>query len=181
MAGTTGSSKGDKGGHGFGFGHDRPGKGAPVSDLSDNDSDTDSGRDHGATASSLGRLNAAHASATARAHAAPNSAVGMIAEYERAEYASRYAAEKAADAEQAYQEALNDPDISEEELAGLAGAAEQAAQEAEEAAETAAEALAAAANKEVTDEVVAAVNDLLGIPNDTPEKAPGEEPVAEPK
>jgi len=38
----------------------------------------------GATASALGRLNASHASATALANAAPNSAVGKIAAYEKA-------------------------------------------------------------------------------------------------
>jgi len=39
---------------------------------------------HGATASQLGALNAAHASPTALAHAAPNSRVGMIASYDSA-------------------------------------------------------------------------------------------------
>ena len=40
------------------------------------------GENHGAIASSLGRLNAAHASPTARANASPNSVVGIIAAYE---------------------------------------------------------------------------------------------------
>ena len=171
MAGSRGSDKGSRGGWGFGFGRDKPGKGAAVADRSEDDGHG-LGNNHGAVASALGRLNAAHASPTARAHAAPHSAVGMIAAYEQAEYASRDAAGKADAAEQAYQEALDDPDVSEEERAGLAEAAELAAQEAREAAEVAAEALAAAANKEVTDEVVAAVNDLLGIPADEPEAAP---------
>jgi len=50
-----------------------------------------SGRIHGQTvarasnrANDLGKLNAAHASPTARAHAAPNSAVGNVAAYSRA-------------------------------------------------------------------------------------------------
>jgi uncharacterized membrane protein YebE (DUF533 family) len=37
----------------------------------------------------LGALNAAHASPTARAHAAPNSRVGQIASYERAMRSAR--------------------------------------------------------------------------------------------
>lgn len=73
----------------------------------------------GAHPSDLGRLNAAHASPTARANAAPNSAVGQIASYER--------------------------DVQEGDL------------------ESAAASFAEAANKDIVEPVVHAVNQLLGI------------------
>ena len=62
-AGTGGSGKG----HGKGIGHGQAHSGNGHASK------------HGVSASTLGSLNAAHASSTARAHAAPNSAVGAIA------------------------------------------------------------------------------------------------------
>jgi hypothetical protein len=146
---------------------------------------------HGAEASSLGALNAAHASETALANASPNSRVGKIAAYKDAELAAKAAAADAAAADQAVadaQEALDaalaanadeDPlnDVDQETIDGLA----QDVADAEAAAATAdADALAAqdaadaalvdAANKDITDDdgnvfadVRDAVNDLLGI------------------
>ena len=88
------------------------------------------GNDHKAVSAKLGRLNAAHASATARANASPNSAVGLLGQYEAAVNAARDA-------------------ISEEERADLE--------------QTAIEILGQAANKELNEEVVSAVDALLGI------------------
>jgi hypothetical protein len=77
------------------------------------------------SASALGSLNASHASATARAHASPNSQVGKLA---------------------AYEAALAEGDL-----------------------EAAAAALGSAANKEITPEVVAEVNQNMSIES-TPEE-----------
>ncbi len=88
---------------------------------------------HGLTASSLGRLNAAHANENALANAAPHSAVGLVAQFSEAEQAAIEAA-----------------------LEGDEEALDQAIAEA-------AAALAAAANKDIDEDVVGAVNDLLGI------------------
>jgi len=63
---------------------------------------------HGATASSLGGLNAAHASENAFAHASPNSRVGRIAAYREA----ALAAQTAADTEAAISDALAHDDFS---------------------------------------------------------------------
>lgn len=67
--------------HGTGLGHVK-GKGLGHT-KGHGVSATDDGapKGKGLTASSLGRLNAAHASDTARAHAAPNSTVGRIAAF----------------------------------------------------------------------------------------------------
>lgn len=95
------------------------------------------GKDPKSISSTLGRLNAAHASATARANASPTSAVGMIASYEAAVRDTQDLAAAGA---------------SEDELAA--------------AAEVEAEALAAAANKSIEadyDTVSQAVNDMLGL------------------
>ncbi|MGH6960944.1 MAG: hypothetical protein ACREE7_10705, partial [Dongiaceae bacterium] len=54
---------------------------------------------HGAVASSLGALNAAHASETALAHASPNSRVGKIAAYKAAALAAQAADQAVADAQ----------------------------------------------------------------------------------
>lgn len=95
------------------------------------------GGDRGALASQLGALNAAHASLTARANAAPNSRVGMIATYERAMLA-----------------ALTLPAVTPQEITAR-----------NEAIAAALATLDAAANRSpVTTEVVAAVNALLGLP-----------------
>ena len=88
---------------------------------------------HGSTASTLGSLNAGHASATAMAHASPHSRVGELAVYK-----SDLAAYKAA-------LASNNPIAARQNLAA------------------AAQALAVAANKTVTTNTVAALNRELGI------------------
>jgi hypothetical protein len=64
-----------------------------------NGHDKVAGENHGAEASSLGALNAAHASDTALANASPNSRVGKIAAYKEAELAAKATAEAAAEAE----------------------------------------------------------------------------------
>jgi len=147
---------------------------------------------HGSVASSLGALNAAHASDTALAHASPNSRVGRIAAYRDAALAAQDAAAAAAGADQAVTDAqtaydaafaaadtnldgvvdANDTPTPEQQDAltaaetaladaqAAAATVDQAATDAQAAADTA---LADAANKPVTDQVVDAVNDLLGI------------------
>ena len=125
---------------------------------------------HGATASSLGSLNAAHASPTALANASPNSTVGKLAIYRDSTLAAR-TAQDAYDALAANIAATNyDAD-------GIVGLSvlEQAAMDADQqlladaaaaiatnqaAADTA---LADAANKPITDDVIDAVNELLGL------------------
>jgi hypothetical protein len=95
------------------------------------------GGDRGALAAQLGALNAAHASPTARANAAPDSRVGMIATYERAMLA-----------------ALALPATNPQQIAARNDAIAEALA-----------VLDAAANRgPVTAEVVAEVNALLGLP-----------------
>lgn len=155
---------------------------------------------HGSVASSLGALNAAHASDTAFANASPNSRVGKIAAYRDAALATQTADQAAADAQanldaanqavtdaqQALTDAQNalaanaDPamvaSLTDAVTAAQANldAANQAVTDNTQAladTQTTAtttdatpdDALAAAANKPVTDQVVNAVNDLLGI------------------
>ncbi|SHJ39196.1 hypothetical protein SAMN02745165_02284 [Malonomonas rubra DSM 5091] len=110
-----------------------------------------------ASASKLGRLNAAHASATARANASPNSAVGRIAAYEAAVYGRM-------DAQSQLEALQSDPSTPQAELDAALTAVEVAVQ-----AEM--ETLAAAANKDVDQDVAQAVNDLLGIDEGTEEAA----------
>jgi hypothetical protein len=86
-------------------------------------------------------LNAAHASPVARANAAPNSQVGLIASYEQAMLA-----------------ALAMPAVTPDEIA----AKEQAIASARS------QELAAAANKALSPEVVAQVDALLGLPATDP-------------
>jgi hypothetical protein len=129
---------------------------------------------HGATASSLGSLNAAHASPTALANASPNSTVGKLAIYRD----STLAARTAQDAYDALAVGmvlkydgldLSPPDgvlspaetalMTPEDMQALADAA--AAITTNQA--TADTALADAANKPITDDVIDAVNELLGL------------------
>jgi len=121
---------GDRGGsdHGSDRSADRGDRGM---DSNGGRSASQSGR--GSTASTLGSLNAGHASVTALAHASPNSRVGELATYK-----SDLAAFKAA-------LASNDPIAARNDLAA------------------AAQALAMAANKTVTADAVAALNKELGI------------------
>jgi hypothetical protein len=99
--------------------------------------DDDDATKHGLTASSLGRLNAAHASATAREHAAPHSAVGLIGQYADAIAAGDLEAAAAAlaaaankDIDLAVVGAVNDlldielDEADEQEIADLAGEAQ---------------------------------------------------------
>ncbi|UTW04367.1 hypothetical protein KDX31_04995 [Amphritea atlantica] len=123
------ASAGHGNGHGFGHDDNSPGRSATAGNHGLGNG-KGLGNNQKSVAASLGRLNAAHASATARAHASPNSAVGLIAQYEAAVYAAREAS-------------------TEEEQAEL----EQAAMGF----------LGQAANKEINEAVVSAVNDLLGI------------------
>jgi hypothetical protein len=102
----------------------------------------------GGTASSLGALNAAHASRAALTHAAANSRVGRIATYEKVVRAENTLANPNAtpaqkQAAQAYLNSL--------------GLGQMSAQQAERTA------LARAANKPITQQVIDAVNDLLGL------------------
>jgi hypothetical protein len=115
------------------------------------ETETASGHTKGSTSSKLGRLNAAHASPTARSNAAPHSAVGRIATYEEA-------VNETLAAEQAHKEDPTNQSLLEYQQAYLD-------QE---------EALAAAANKDIDEDVAQAVNGLLGI--DTPEEPPEETP-----
>ncbi len=115
------------------------------------------GKSKGSISSKLGRLNAAHASATARENAAPHSAVGRIATYEEAVFARQ-------DRQDELQELLDDPQATEEELDAARAAVEDAAQ-------LEVETLSAAANKNVDVEVAQAVNELLGI--DPADAGPG--------
>ncbi|WP_372597252.1 hypothetical protein [Amphritea sp.] len=139
---SAGHGKGNGNGNAFGHGDNGPGKSATA-----NSNGLGNGKGLGnnqkSVAATLGRLNAAHASATARAHASLNSAVGLIAQYEAAVYAAREAA-------------------TEEEQAALE--------------QTAMGFLGQAANKEINEEVVSAVNDLLGIePEAEPDSVTGPE------
>jgi hypothetical protein len=138
----NGGGNGNAGGNGVG-------NGASASNGAASGTDDDSApSSHGALASSLGALNAAHASTTALDNAAPNSRVGRIATYG-----------KVVDAENT----LADPNATEEEKAaaqsfldGL-GLSDVTAEDAERST------LEAAANKTVTDQVMDAVNSLLGL------------------
>jgi len=179
------------------------------------------GNNHGAVASALGGLNAAHASANARLHADPNSRVGLIAQYEEAVIEGRELSEKLDRVERALDElhdqqalADEDPELIEAEIREIedlltdldpeTDEAERLAAElgeleerldavndaiaredeiddaierlerkqdwlednVDEAARVEAEALAAAANKDLNDEVVAELDALLGIPSE---------------
>lgn len=114
-----GGGKGNAGGgQGRGNGNSNGNDGAASNGADDDGQSTES-----ASTSDLGRLNAAHASETAMANAAPNSAVGEVA---------------------AYRDAV------------LAGETEDAAV-----------AVDAATNKTVTESVLHALNELLGIDDAT--------------
>lgn len=142
--GSNGNSASAGHGNGNAFGHDNNGPGKSATANSNGlGNGKGLGNNQKSVAATLGRLNAAHASATARAHASLNSAVGLIAQYEAAVYAAREAA-------------------TEEEQAELE--------------QTAMGFLGQAANKEINEEVVSAVNDLLGIePEAEPDSVTGPE------
>ena len=131
-------------GHGHGKGH-----GLGQSMHAD-DTEAANGHTKGSTSGKLGCLNAAHASPTARANAAPHSADGRIATYEEA-VNETLAAEQAFNEDPTCQALLEDY--------------QQAYLDQEEA-------LTAAANKEIDEDVAQAVDEMLGI--DTPEEPPEE-------
>src|SRR5215468_8671215 len=88
-------------GNGHGNGHGNGNANGHENAAKDKSNDADSGDDDDdADAHELGALNAAHASATALAHANPNSRVGKIAAYKEAELAAKAAAADAATADQ---------------------------------------------------------------------------------
>jgi hypothetical protein len=103
---------------------------------------------HGALASSLGALNAAHASLTGLANAAPNSRVGRIAAY-----AGVVAAENT----------LADPNATAEDLAAAQSLLDGLSSTGQTTADAEQATLDAAANKTLTDQVMDAVNSMLGL------------------
>jgi EF hand len=124
----NGNGNGNGGGNGNANGHDKADK-----------------TNHGAEASSLGALNAAHASETALAHASPTSRVGKIAAYKEAELAAQDAEQAVADAEAALADAEaafdaadtnDDGVIDDAEKAALTADAQAAADAAFDAADT---------------------------------------------
>ncbi len=145
-----GNGNGNGGGNGNGAGNangasKNANAGRGLSSASDDES---APGNHGALASSLGALNAANASTKALDKANPNSRVGRIATYGKVVAA---------------EDTLADPNASVEDKAaaqslleglGLAGLT---AEDAERAS------LEDAANKTVTDKVMDAVNDMLGL------------------
>jgi len=134
--------------NGLGLGLDKQGYGKGFSGKT---------QTQGSISSKLGRLNAAHASATARANAAPHSAVGRIAAYEVAVYERQNA--------QMQLEALQEvTTATPEEIAAAQAVVDEAAQ-------FEMETLSAAANKNIDEEVVQAINELLGI--EEPEESAG--------
>jgi hypothetical protein len=181
----AGAENGHGNGHGNGNanGHDKHAEKDKSADTDDSDDDAD--------AHDLGALNAAHASETALANASPNSRVGKIAAYKKAELAAKAATadaaaadQKVADAQAALDGALAanadmDPmnDVDPATIDGLTqdvANAEAAAATADASAQTAQDdadaALVNASNKDITDEdgnvfsdVRDAVNGLLGI------------------
>jgi hypothetical protein len=139
-----GNGNGNAGGIGNGLGNSANAD-RGLSKGTDDDSEPGG---HGALASSLGALNAAHASPNALDNASPNSRVGRIATYG-----------KVVEAE----DTLADPNATEEEKAAAQaflddlGLGDLTAEEAERAA------LEDAANKTVTDKIMDAVNSLLDL------------------
>jgi len=135
LAAAGGHDNGDHGGPGGDHGNG----GGASANAAANASGHDSGHGHadkGAVAAAAGALNAAHASPTALAHAAPGSTVGKIASYDRAM------------------------------LAALAMPANTPAQIAARNTAIAAARgrLAASSNKSLTPAVVSRVDALLGLP-----------------
>ena len=127
--------------HNAGLGHQKQGYTEDVSAAKS--------KSKSVSANQLGRLNAAHASPTARAHAAPNSAVGRIAAYEAAVYQRQ-------DVQLELESLLEDENATHQQI-------EDAQLAVEEAAQLEVETLSAAANKEINEDVAHAVNEMLGI------------------
>lgn len=185
-------------GHGHGHGDHGNGTANGHADLIVDD------ESQGSTASSLGALNAAHASDTALAHASPNSRVGKIAAYKAAALAAKTANQAVTNAQATVDTDKQAVTADKQALANAQAALDAAvaanadpatissltatrdaaqtqlttdqatlatdkatlanAQTAAATADTTRDdALAAAANKPITDQVVDAVNELLGI------------------
>ncbi len=132
------------------------------------------GNNRGQVARSLGALNAAHASPTARLHAAPNSRVGLIAAYESVVQEGVSLSTAIGDlsarieALEAELETLEEGTVAYTEVAAELEQAEAEFGEAtsvdlDEQAQAEVAALAEAANKSLSPQVVAEVNSLLGI------------------
>jgi hypothetical protein len=129
-----GNGNGHAGGNGNGGGNGNAGGNA-----NGNAANNSHPENHGAVASSLGALNAAHASSTALANAAPNSEVGRIHAYQVA--LDNYLTD--------LQNHPLDTDLLDADIAAVG------------------DALGAAANKTVTPSTVDRLNDLLGISTDS--------------
>ncbi len=141
----------------------------------DNSSDSDSASgssNQGSLAKALGRLNAAHASENALAHASANSVVGALAQYKAAVQVTTALTMKENELNETIQslEAQLATATDKTQIAALNAqltAAQAALAETQiqlaNSSQIEADSLATAANKEVTDEVVAATNELLGI------------------
>jgi hypothetical protein len=94
-----GHGNGGNGGSSHGQSSSDHGRSAAAHGKSISHENTAAVSDIDSDASSLGALNAAHASATAREHAAPNSAVGKIATYEKSREAALTLQDPAAQAQ----------------------------------------------------------------------------------
>lgn len=141
----------------------------------DNSSDSDSASgssNTGSLAKALGRLNAAHASENALAHASANSVVGALAQYKAAVQETsaltmkENALNETIQSLEAQLATTTDKTQIAELNAQLAAAQAELAETQTQLANSSqreADSLATAANKEITDEVVTATNELLGI------------------
>lgn len=174
----NGGGNGNQATHGGGNGrgkpeHRRPTAPSSITITSDtSEEDVDIPRNHGAVASELGWRNAAHASETARANAAPNSAVGRVAAYRDAVEGTNglEADVAAAEDELGRLEGLTDDEIDEEFPDGgyndAVTAATDTLAEAEVALEdapTAEEALGLIDGHDLSEEAIAALHEMLDI------------------
>ena len=165
---SNGNSNGNSGSH-------SKGNSSANASSNDNSSDSDSASgssNTGSLAKALGRLNAAHASENALAHASANSVVGALAQYKAAVQETNALTMKENTLNETIQslEAQLATTTDKTQIAALN--AQLAAAQAELAetqtqlaisSQIEADSLATAANKEITDEVVTATNELLGI------------------
>jgi len=144
----NGGGNGNAGGNGGGNGN-AGGNGASSAGGVGSGSDAGSAQSsHGALASSLGALNAAHASLTGLENAAPNSRVGRIATYKEIVAA---------------EDTLADPNATAEDLAAAQSLIDGLSLTGMTPEEAAQSSLDEAANKTVTDQVMDAVNSMLGF------------------
>ena len=146
----NGNGNGNGGGNGNGAGNangasKNANAGKGLSSASDDES---APGNHGALASSLGALNAANASTKALDKANPNSRVGRIATYGKVVAA---------------EDTLADPNASVEDKAAAQSLLEGLGLDGLTAEDAERASLEAAANKTVTDRVMDAVNDMLGL------------------